>query len=186
VLPRLDVWRGGQPTVRFDSTSPPAGSIQTRRSVGQQQNNGTYASKSPSANTVRTNTSQSNSHRVVQVNRLAADAEAVAYNAPAETLPDGTPLHYRQPYANSGKPAEEAARDAARLESNAYFFSPDLGLAVTPPRECDSLRWWASAKIAWPLTGRCAGRQIGVKTLLLAAIGSFMTKAEPLRKLWII
>ena len=79
---------------------------------------------------------------LLQVNRLAADAETFAYNVTIESLGDGTPLYSPRPYANSGKSPEEAQRDAARLESDSYFFSPDLGRAVTHLRECEeSLRW---------------------------------------------
>lgn len=82
---------------------------------------------------------------LIQVNRLAADAEALANNATVEMYDAGIPLYPLQAYSNSGKPPEDAARDAARLESDAYFFSPELGRAVTQLRECEeSLRWEAT------------------------------------------
>ncbi|SKY83009.1 Uncharacterised protein [Mycobacteroides abscessus subsp. bolletii] len=82
---------------------------------------------------------------LMHVNRLAADGHALAYNATLDSLPDGTPLYATQAYTNSGAPQGEAARDAARWESDAYFFSPELGRAVTRLRECaESLRWEAT------------------------------------------
>lgn len=88
---------------------------------------------------------------LIQVNRLAGDAEALAYNVTLESLDDGTPLYPLQAYVNSGKPAEEAARDAARWESDAYFFNPDLGRAVTQLRECEEHLRWESLEIRSPL-----------------------------------
>lgn len=82
---------------------------------------------------------------LMHVNRLAADGQALAYNATLDSLPDGTPLYPTQAYTNSGVPQAEMARDAARWESDAYFFSPDLGRAVTHLRECEErLRWEAT------------------------------------------
>lgn len=82
---------------------------------------------------------------LIQANRLAADGEALAYNATLESLPDGTPLYPRRAYANSPTPTGEMARDAARWESDAYFFNPALGRAITHLRECEeSLRWEGS------------------------------------------
>lgn len=88
---------------------------------------------------------------LIQVNRLAADAEALAHNATVDQLPDGTPIYPLQAYANSGKPTDEAASEAARLESDAYFFSPDLGRAVTRLREAEENLRWAATEIRSPL-----------------------------------
>ncbi len=79
---------------------------------------------------------------LIQVSRLAADGEALANNATVEMYDGDVPLSPMQAYTNSGRSSEDAASDAARLESDAYFFSPKLGSAVSTLRECkERLRW---------------------------------------------
>ncbi|TDY04846.1 hypothetical protein BCL50_3624 [Mycolicibacterium litorale] len=88
---------------------------------------------------------------LLQINRLAADAIALAHNATLPPLPDGTPIYPQRPYANAGRPAEEVERETARLLSDAYFFDPELGRATTRLHECRENLLYEAHEIRTPV-----------------------------------
>ncbi|KGI68884.1 hypothetical protein EU78_17205 [Mycolicibacterium rufum] len=88
---------------------------------------------------------------LLQINRMAADAIALAHNVTLPPLPDGTPIYPRRPYANAGTPTTEVERETARLLSDAYFFNPELGRAVTLLHEFRENLLWDATENRTPL-----------------------------------
>jgi hypothetical protein len=99
-------------------------------------------------------------------------------------------VHRQQHHAFTSETLERARRGLCSCDSR-YTGVGDHSNVTDEPYQQQRMssrlrqRLLQLAKIA-PSTCSATGRQIGVETLLLAAIGSFLTKAQPSRKSWII
>jgi hypothetical protein len=119
---------------------------------------------------------------LLQVNRMASDAEALAHNATLDTYGDGIPISPGRPFANIGGSHEETRREAARLISDAYFFDPELGQAVMRLRDCEDELQYEATEYRSPLEPFPADHRLIVE--LKAAALEVREQVQNLLRAW--